>query len=110
MWGRAAAWPISKHIQSQPKGNPDSVSAGMPGAQVLETLNIKCVGWLPSLVIKTLISYFTQDRQEGHGAVLRGFIAPLFTDEVALLISLPRSLVLPKNFCPLSLSDRKSVV
>ena len=85
VWGRAAAWPISKHIQSQPKGNPDSVSAGMPGAQVLETLNIKCVGWLPSLVIKTLISYFTQDRQEGHGAVLRGFIAPLFTDEVALL-------------------------
>lgn len=85
VWGRAAAWPISKHIQSQPKGNPDSVSAGMPGAQALETLNIKCVGWLPSLVIKTLISYFTQDGQEGHGAVLRGFIAPLFTDEVALL-------------------------
>lgn len=85
VWGRAAAWPISKHIQSQPKGNPDSVSAGMPGAQALETLNIKCVGWLPSLVIKTLISYFTQDGQEGHGAVLRGFIAPLFTDEVAFL-------------------------
>lgn len=82
--GKAAAWPFSKYIQSQPKGNPDSVSAGTPGAQALETLNIKHVGWLPSLVIKTLISYFTQDGQGGHGAALRGFIASLFTDEVAL--------------------------
>lgn len=82
--GKAAAWPFSKYIQSQPKGNPDSVSAGTPGAQALETLNIKHVGWLPSLVIKTLISYFTQDGQGGHGAALRGFIASLFTDEAAL--------------------------
>lgn len=82
--GKAAAWPISKHIQSQPKGNPNSVHAGTPGAEALETLNIKRVGWLPSLVIKTLISYFTQDGRGGHGAALRRLIAPLFTDEVAL--------------------------
>lgn len=85
VWGKEAAWLFSKHIRSQPKGNPNSVSACTPGAQALETLNIKHVGWLPSLVIKTLISYFTQDGQGGHGAALRGFIAPLFTDEVALL-------------------------
>lgn len=85
MLGKAAAWPISKHIQSQPKGNPHSAIAGTPGAPALETLNIKWVGWLPRLVIKTLISYFTQDGQGGHGAALRGFIAPLFTDDVALL-------------------------
>lgn len=83
--GKAAAWPSSKSIRSQPKGNPDAVSAGTPGARALETLNIKHVGWLPSLVIKTLISYFTQDEQGGHGAALRGFTASLFTDEVTLL-------------------------
>ena len=83
--GKAAAWLVSKHIQSQPEGNPNSVRGGTPGAETLETLNIKCVGWLPNLVIKTLISYFTQDGRGGHGAALRGLIAPLFTDEVALL-------------------------
>lgn len=85
MWGKEAAWLFSKHIRSQPKGNPNSVSACTPGAPALETLNIKHVGWLPSLVIKTLISYFTQDGRGGHGAALRGFMAPLFTDEVTLL-------------------------
>lgn len=76
MLGKAVAWRLSKHIRSQPKGNPDSVGAGTPGAPALETLNIKHVGWLPSLVIKTLISYFTQDGRGGHGAALRGFILP----------------------------------
>lgn len=65
--GKGAAWPFSRHIQSQPKGTPDGVSASRPGAQASETLNIQRVGWLPSLVIKTLISYFTQDGQGGHG-------------------------------------------
>lgn len=92
MLGKVAGWPFSKHVQSQPKGTPNSVSASMPGAQALETLNIKRVGWLPSLVIKTLISYFTQDGQGGHGAALRGFGASLFTDEVALLRKTPLSL------------------
>lgn len=64
--GKAAAWPFSKYIQNQPKGNPNCVSAGTPGAQALETLNIKHVGCLPSLVIKTLISYFTRDGQGGR--------------------------------------------
>lgn len=85
MLGQAAAWTFSKYIQSQPKGNPNSVSASTPEAPALETLNIKRVGWLPSLVIKTLISYFTQDGQGGHGAALRGFIASSFTAEVSLL-------------------------
>ena len=85
VWGKKASWPFSKHIRSQPKGNPNSVSACTPGAQALETLNIKHIGWLPSLVIKTLISYFTEDGRGGHEAALRGFIAPLFTDQVALL-------------------------
>lgn len=92
MLGKGATWPLSKHTQSQPKGTPDCVSASRPGAQALETLNIQRVGWLPSLVIKTLISYFTQDGQGGHGAALRGSTASSFTEEVALLrtISLPR--------------------
>lgn len=64
--GKAAAWLFSKYIQNQPKGNPNCVSAGTPGAQALETLNIKHVGCLPSSVIKTLISYFTQDGQGGR--------------------------------------------
>lgn len=85
MWGKKAAWPFSKHFRSQPKGNPNSVSACTPGAQALETLNIKHAGWLPSLVIKTLISYFTEDGRGGHETALRGFIDSLFTDEVALL-------------------------
>lgn len=66
MLGKAAAWLVSKYIQNQPKGNPNCVSAGTPGAQASETLNIKHVGSLPSLVIKTLILYFTQDGQGGR--------------------------------------------
>ena len=66
MLGKAAAWLFSKYIQDLPKGNPDCGSAGTPGAQALETLNIKHVGCLPSSVIKTLISYFTQDGQGGR--------------------------------------------
>lgn len=92
MLGKGASWPFSKHIQSQPKGTPDCVSASVPGARALETLNIQRLGRLPSLVIKTLISYFTQDGQGGRGAALRGSMASLFTEEAALLrtISLPQ--------------------
>lgn len=66
MLQKATSWLSSKYIQSQPKGNPNCVSAGKPGTQATEILSIKHVGCLPSLVIKTLISYFTQGGWGGH--------------------------------------------